>query len=321
MKTKYLFAAFCCVAMLACQNDEPAFNELSNLYDGIGKIVETKVLDNGSQVMTDVNGNVITKDKDGNITIVTPKNETILIDNSIKEDTNAPKDKWFNSTWKSVHKYSPVPEARIEDIPEFFNRIKDFGFQVEQEEVTKDTTIVERETYIDYLGHFRYTTVSLQQNDTTVQYTYTRETKYIKVTLFEGEIGEGEIRYELQNWDGHVVLWENRYEYDYSAEEYVLADRRMIDELDNVYVPAGNVIYFYQGTETKGSKEEVVATKTTTTFYNYRRLSDTQIVASNKSGEYLLKEVPSGASETPEMEVYELNGSYCLIELELISYK
>lgn len=323
MKTKYLFAALCCVVMLSCQNNAPTLSGGgADLYEGVGKIVDTKSMDDGSEVMTDVNGNVITKDKDGNVTIVTPQNETIIIDNSINEDSSAPKDKWYNSTWQSLHKESPVPINPPERVPDFFTRILGYGFQVWQENVTKDSTIVEHHTYTEYLGKFRNTTAYLQQKDTNVQYTYTQENQYIKVSFVPGELGDGETRYELENWNGRVVLWENQYEYDYSLEEYVPVDRRMIDELENVYAPADNIIYFYQGSTTKDSRRELVSAKTKTTFYNYRRLSDVQIVASNNSGEYLLKEVEHEASETPELEVYELNGSgYCLLQLELISYR
>ena len=112
MKAKYLFSAtLCCIALIACQGNDPnnennkpsteVIERLSDLVDGIGTIIDSKTLEDGSIVMTDDKGNTITKDKDGNITIITKDGETILIDNSIKEDSSTPKDKWYNTKWQS----------------------------------------------------------------------------------------------------------------------------------------------------------------------------------------------------------------------------
>ena len=87
MKAKYLFSAtLCCIALIACQGNDPnnennkpsteVIERLSDLVDGIGTIIDSKTLEDGSIVMTDNKGNTITKDKDGNITIITKDGET-----------------------------------------------------------------------------------------------------------------------------------------------------------------------------------------------------------------------------------------------------
>ena len=329
MKIKYLFlTALCSFFLMACENNEPKpdssndstgseiTDQISGYYDGIGTIVESTTLEDGSVVMKDENGNTITKDKDGNITIVTPDGEIILIDNSIKEDRSVPKDKWFHSTW-GTNKNEPMPADQIEPIPGFIDYLQHLGFYVEQNNIIKDSTFVEQKSNSDYTIHFRYTTCYLQQIDTIVQYTYTRSINYLKITLYPGEVGEGEVRYALVIEGGHAVLYERYYYYNYDAGQYELEGETIASELDNRYLDENNAFLVYQGTETTGITLEVLSGFKQTTWFNYRRLSDTQLAANNNSASYLLKEIAD--DDRPIMKVYDIDGNY-IKRLELISF-
>ncbi len=329
MKTKFLFvAALCCTIMFACKSNEPdnqgnnngkqetqELARLGNLIEVLGNVVSTQTQTDGSVIMKDDKDNTIIQDKEGNITITTKQGETITIDNSIKEDTSAPKDKWYNSTWKN-NTNRPDEPTLYEDIPYFVENIQRLGFQVEQQEIYKDEQMTEEEAETYYTVHFNYTTGSLQQRDTTVKYTYTRSNKYLKIKFFPEEIGDGEERYELVIEGGYAKLLAKYYRYDYETENYVLEGA---DEREGLYryeIQDDNSIYLSQGYEIKNSTQEITATKASTTFFNYRRLSDTQLAASNNSVSYILKEDNEDA--TPELDIYDLEGNY-LTHLELVS--
>ena len=328
MKTKYLIVtALCCIVMVACQSNDPDKNTgndnktnneviegLNDLIDGIGNVVDTKTLEDGSTVMTDDRGNIITKDKDGNITIVTKDGEAILIDNSIKEDPSAAKDKWYNSTWRNNNNH-PVSPDIYEEIPEFISRIQTLGFHVEQKENPKDTTIIEQENENNYIIHFRNTTASLQQIDTVREYTYTRRIQYLQITLFPEEIGNEEHRYELVIENNHAVLYEKYYRYDNSTETYVLDDGVVIDGMWRYSLNEDNSFTICQGTITMNSTERIVSTNKQATLFNYRRMNDTQIAVSNNSASYILKE---DDGSTPQLEAYDLKGNR-LISFNLVS--
>lgn len=330
MKIKYLLgAALCCFLLVACQTNDPDNNSgndnktnneviegLNDLVDGIGNIVDTKTLEDGSTVMTDDKGNTITKDKDGNITIVTKEGETILIDNSIKEDPSAAKDKWYNSTWKNNNNH-PVSPDMYEEIPEFISLIQRYGFHVEQKEIPKDSIITEQEKENNYTIHFRNTTASLQQVDTVREYTYTRRIQYLQITLFPEEIGNEEHRYELVIYNNYAVLYEKYYRYDNSTETYVLDDEVVIDGMWRYSLNEDNSFTICQGTITMNSSERIVSTNKQTTLFNYRRMNDTQIAASNNSASYILKE---DDGSTPQLEAYDLEGNH-LISFNLVSFQ
>ena len=171
MKTKYLFSAtLCCIALIACQGNDPnnennkpsteVIERLSDLVDGIGTIIDSKTLEDGSIVMTDDKGNTITKDKDGNITIITKDGETILIDNSIKEDSSTPKDKWYNTKWQSFSFHGISPDIDLDDRKEqFVQTLREYGFIVEEHDITKDSTVIEIEENEEYSLQLRNTTV------------------------------------------------------------------------------------------------------------------------------------------------------------------
>ena len=330
MKTKYLIvAALCCIVMVACQSNDPDKNTgndnktnneviegLNDLIDGIGNIVDTKTLEDGSIVMTDDKGNTITKDKEGNINIVTKEGETILIDNSIKEDPSAAKDKWYNSTWKSAKYNEPIPDMNYRK-RQFVATLKEYGFVVEEVNVNKDSIEINIDDSDEYTMHFRNTTASLQKVSTSTQHTYNGTYHFKRYDVMQKTIGDGEIRYRFEitnnDWGNYSAdLFEDIYEYNYDSESYIFVESRGID---GVGLEKDDAIYTYEGYDNNSTKEEVVSKDVTTTYFNYRRLSDTQIAASNNSVSYILKE---DDGSTPELDVYDLQGNR-LISLELVS--
>lgn len=335
MKTKYFFAVLCCAVMVACNSNDPEQSSgqttvpvekefvanLKQLCDGIGTIVSADSLSNGSVEMKDNNGNVITKDKDGNITIVTPQNETINIDYSIHEDPTAPKDKWYQSTWRAGSWRSYNPNEPLPGLPSLIERAKYLGFNIAEQPISVDSTQVEQGQRTYFKAHFFNTTVSLQQTDSTFKYTAVKTFRYTKYTFTPDNIDLGEEKYELAIENHNVVLYRRVYELVYNdvteQDEYQLiqTDKDMLElEDDDSYM-------YYQGYNLKEGKEEFVSAQTQTTYYNYRRLNERQLVTSNNSGQYMIKEQSNNeGSETPVLEVYELNGTYCLIALSLVSY-
>ena len=327
MNIRYLLAAMCCVFLVACQKNEPEqktgnqpdseiVGQLSDFFGGIGAIVETATLQDGSVVMKDDKGNTITKDKDGNITIVTQDGETIYIDNSIKEDKSAPKDKWFHSTWDTNRNEPELADLK-EPVPAFIGHLQQLGFNVEQNKIFKDSTIVEQKNNTDYTIHFNYTTASLLTNDTIVKYTYTYSVEYLKITLSPGEIGDGEIRYALVITGGYAELYERAYHYNSETGQYEYDSEWKIDELERYYVSEEDHSFtLYQGKEDKNIQREIVSGRKYTTWFNYRRLSDTQLAVSNNSASYLLNE--STSNNRPLLKAYDLDGHY-LKTFELVS--
>ncbi len=333
MKTKYLIvAALCCIVMVACQSNDPDKNTgndnktnneviegLNDLIDGIGNVVDTKTLEDGSTVMTDDKGNIITKDKDGNITIVTKEGETILIDNSIKEDPSAAKDKWYNSTWKSSAVNTPQegqPDMNYRK-KQFVATLKRYGFFVEEVNVNKDSIEINIDDSDEYTMHFRNTTASLQKVSTSTQHTYNGTYHFKRYDVMQKTIGDGEIRYRFEitnnDWGNYSAdLFEDIYEYNYDSESYIFVESRGID---GVGLEKDDAIYTYEGYDNNSTKEEVLSKDINTTYFNYRRLSETQIAASNNSVSYILKE---DDGSTPELDVYDLQGNR-LISLGLVS--
>lgn len=333
MKIKYLLgAALCCFLLVACQTNDPDNNSgndnktnneviegLNDLIDGIGNVVDTKTLEDGSTVMTDDKGNIITKDKDGNITIVTKEGETILIDNSIKEDPSAAKDKWYNSTWKSAKYNEPIqPEPDMNYRKrQFVATLKEYGFVVEEVNVNKDSIEINIDDSDEYTMHFRNTTASLQKVSTSTQHTYNGTYHFKRYDVMQKTIGDGEIRYRFEitnnDWGNYSAdLFEDIYEYNYDSESYIFVESRGID---GVGLEKDDAIYTYEGYDNNSTKEEVVSKDVTTTYFNYRRLSDTQIAASNNTVSYILKE---DEGSTPQLEAYDLNGNH-LITFDLVS--
>ena len=167
--TKFLVAALCCFVMTACNGNVPdndnnnsqnqeLIDQLGNFVEGIGTIVDTQTLENGTIVMTDEKRNTITQDKDGNITIQT-KNGTTYIDNSINENPNAPKDKWYNTTWVHGNNSDSPSIYPMDEVPIFFHHLETLGFQVDQEDVSQEKNRLRSiqlwRIYHSFLYHYR----------------------------------------------------------------------------------------------------------------------------------------------------------------------
>lgn len=320
MKTKYfVLAVLYCAMFCACQNNDPGNNgateQLGDFVDGIGKIVDTQTLDDGSVVMKDNKGNTITKDKDGNTVIVSQQGDSTFIDNSIKEEKSASKDKWYHTTWNNnINPAINDPNEPLPGIPDIINYLLKLEFRVEQNSFSKDSIISEQATYSDYTIHFLNTTGSLRQIDTLKQYTYTRSINYLKITLFPGEIGSEDHRYELVINDNMAVLYERYYYYDETSQQYILENELQRGEID---VDDNNSITLYRGTNINNSRLDVISTKKRTTWYNYRRINDLQLAVNNNSTSIILKEIAN--SDTPEMEARDLQGNY-LATFQLVSF-
>lgn len=332
MKAKYLFSAtLCCIALIACQGNDPnnennkpsteVIERLSDLVDGIGTIIDSKTLEDGSIVMTDDKGNTITKDKDGNITIITKDGETILIDNSIKEDSSTPKDKWYNTKWQQGSYGISSPDIDLDDRKEqFVQTLREYGFIVEEHDITKDSTVIEIEENEEYSLQLRNTTATMQQMVTSTKYTYSRTYQFTWYDVIQETVGEGEIRYrfaieydeEFSHYDAN--LYEDYYYYAHETGSFILYESRQIDGLT---IGNDNVICVDKGYQNKDTKEELLSKNTTSTLYNYRRLSDTQLAASNNSASYILRE--DTENDTPELKVYDLDGNH-LITFYLVSF-
>lgn len=330
MKIKYLLGAtLCCTLLVSCQpndpdkntgNDNKTNNEviegLNDLVDGIGNIVDTQTSEDGSIVMTDDKGNTITKDKDGNITIVTKEGETILIDNSIKEDPSAAKDKWYNSTWNGIEMSPAEPDMNYRK-RQFVETLKKYGFYIEEVNVNKDSTEINIDDLDKYTLHFRNTTVSLQKVSISTKYTYNGTYHFKRYDVMQKTIGDAEIRYRFEisykEWGQYYAdLYEDIYEYNYDSESYIFVESRGID---GVGLEKDDAIYTYEGYDNNSTKEEVVSKKISTTYFNYRRMNETKIAASNNSASYFLNEKDYS---TPRMEVTDVDGNK-LIYIELVS--
>ena len=90
----------------------------------------------------------------------------------------------------------------------------------------------------------------------------------------------------------------------------------IIDSMDQYWLNDDNSFTLYQGTTTLNPTERIVSTNNQTTYFNYRRLSETQIAASNNSVSYIINERTDQG--TPKLEVNDLQGNK-LISLELVS--
>ena len=141
---------------------------------------------------------------------------------------------------------------------------------------------------------------------------------FIRYDVKQKEIGDGEIRYRFEisrdEWGNYNAdLNKDIYEYDYESESYVFW---YSEGIDGVGLGKDDAICTYEGYDNNSTKEEVLSKNVTITYFNYRRLSDTQIAASNKFASYILKEKTN--QNTPELEAYDLNGNH-LISFVLIS--
>lgn len=316
MKAKYLIlAALSCIVLVACQGNDPdnkngkgdkqsseIVDRLDGLVDSIGSIVDSKTLKDSTVVLTDDRGNTITKDKEGNITIVTKEGGIIIIDISINEDPSATKDKWYHSTWKGqvYHDLIIVPSN---DDPTKYKRIfidhlKDFGFNIQSSTYTIDSTKI-RQNSEDYINlHFNYTTCSWQHIDSVIETTETGTYTYTKYRITEQQVGDNKLVIESDYYGAnHAYLINND----------SIIFHHPIDSDSTLTIESGYSII---------NRTEKLTTTVNTTFFNYRRVNDTQIALINNSTSYLLKE--ENSSNMPKMDVYQ-DGKSQSIYLKLVS--
>lgn len=304
MKTKYFVLAVLCSTMFgACQNNDPnkggneIINQLEDFVDGLGKIVDTQTLDDGSVVMKDNKGNTITKDKDNNVVIVSQQGDSTYIDNSIKEDESAPKDKWYHSTWKG-RKYS-VAELHSDWKRDAILWMQQLGFDFQTSFCDIDSTTIEKDS-VEYINlHFNTTTCSWQNIDTLKEITRTGVYTFKKFHFTEQQVNG----YKLK------IIEKNAYLYAYLFYQNELV-------IQPIPIDKDSTISLYYNYKMTDKAETILETGVNTTFYNYRRLNDTQIAISNNSSLYLLKE--ENNSYRPRMEIYK-DGKDQNISLELIS--
>ena len=303
MKSKhFVLAVLCCTIFGACQNNDPnkggneVMNQLEDFVDGIGKIVDTQTLDDGSVVMKDNKGNTITKDKDNNVVIVNQQGDSTYIDNSIKEDESAPKDKWYHSTWKGgrvgvAEPVSPSTDWKYNVILQ----MQRLGFIFQTSYIDVDSIDIYKDT-IEYINfHFNITTCSWQYIDTLNEITQTGKYTFEKFYLTEQEV------------NGYKLVIEEDTAYLIDQDERLLS--RL--PIDNDSTISHRIRY-----KMTDKTEKLLKICVNTTFFNYRRINDTQIAMSNNSSLYLLKE--ENNSYRPRMEIYK-DGNYQYIYLELIS--
>ena len=303
MKTKhFVLAVLCCTMFGACQNNDPnkggneVINQLEDFVDGIGKIVNTQTLDDGSVVMKDNKGNTITKDKDGNVVIVSQQGDSTYIDNSIKEDESAPKDKWYHSTWKG-RRYSSVTYTDWKY--DVIYQMQSLGFEFQISYIDMDSTEIYKDS-IEYINlHFNTTTCSWQYVDTLKEITRTGIYTFKKFHLTEQEV--------------------NGYKLIITGDDYLFAylfdqNERMVSLLP---IDKDSTISFRSGYKMTGKTEKILETGVNTTFFNYRRINDTQIAIINNSASYLLKEEKTNSS-MPQMKIYK-DGKNQNISLDLVS--
>lgn len=314
MKINYLIrVALCCFLMVACQNNDPnkadgkanteITNQLSDIMDSIGKIISTKNFDDGSIVMTDDKGNTITKDKDGNIIIVMATGETITIDNSVYEDTTIAKDKWYHSTWKGRVYHELIIVPNNEDPQKykrtFIDYLKNYGFNIQNlPSYTVDSTKTHQNS-VDYINlHFNYTTCSWQHTDSVTETTETGTYTYTKYRMTEQQVGDYKL--VIKNYGG------------YENHAYIIHND---SALYHCPIDADSTLTI-ESEFSISNRTEKLTTSVNTTFFNYRRVNDTQIALINNSTSYLLKE--ENSSNMPEMDVYQ-DGKSQSIYLKLVS--
>ena len=304
MKTKYfLLAVLCCAVFGACQNDDPnnenteVTEQLGDFVDGIGKITATETLDNGTVVMKDDKGNTITKDKDGNIVIVSQQGDSTYIDNSIKENGSDPKDKWYHTTWKG-RKYSSI-EPYYDNTGSFISNLEYVGFDIQASYIDKDSTKVYNDS-VEYINlHFNTTTCSWQNVDTLKEIIQTGVYTFKKCHLSDQQVNGYTLKVSGDSANLFAVV---------------------IDKTERVIgilpIDKDSTIIVQYGYKMTDKTEKILETGVNTTFFNYRRVNDTQIAIINNSVSYLLKE--ENSSNMPKMEIYK-DGSDQNISLELVS--
>lgn len=320
-KTKLLFVIACCLMLAACNNNSPEKGgeqnqELNDLIEGIGKIVDTQTLDDGSTVMTDSNGNIITIDKEGNTVIVAADGEKTVIDNSIKEDKSAPKDKWYNTKWISIQANEPIMDPNWEK-RRFLEEAERYGFQINGQEVSVDSSVVRDKEYEEYELYIRTTTAAMKQISTNSRYTANRTYQFLKYPIETQSLGDESIKFVLKVEDVYgaicAAIFQENYDYDQEQGSFFLTDRIVVAHCP---IDKDNALYIENGYQTNSENEQVLSKTIETTLFNFRRLSDTKLAASNNSVSYIIEEETEERT-TPELVVYTMEGYHvATFELE-----
>lgn len=299
--------------------------QLSDAIEGIGKITGVETKEDGSVVLTDDQGNIITQDAEGNISIVMSDGETVLMDNSIKEDPTAPKDKWYNTKWGSVANYNSPDIDPNGGKYAFLRILENYMPRLESSEVSKDSTVVFVDEEIFCTLSFFTTTASRKLEEKEVRYTYERTYHFTKYDVVPQTVGDGDIRYRLAiedyldfygNPKKEAILYEDHYDYNPENGSFDLGYSELIWSCD---VEPDNAIYITKEFQTNSEKEEVLSNKVTTKFYNYRRLGETKIAANNKEESFILEENTESEAPMPEMSAYDTKGNH-LMDFVLVSF-
>lgn len=315
MKAKYLIlTALSCIVLVACQGNDPVkgdkqsseiVDRLDGLVDSIGSIVDSKTLKDSTIVLTDDLGNTISKDKDGNITIVTKDGGIIIIDNSINEETTATKDKWYGTKWKYTKSSSSRRPNNM--FYEFLGRLSTYGFQVEERDYMSKDTVVTDIVDCDTRNVFlRTTACSIQKYETQTEYTYHRTYNYVQYIVPQEDLS-GRYRYSVEVSNNDPTYY---YHTIYRADSGN-------SSLVAVYVSKDSVLIRPKDYINIDTQEKLLSRNDTTVYYNYRRLDDTQLAVFNNSESYIFKEITNRSK--PYMSMCDMNGKQ-LIEFELISF-
>lgn len=316
MKAKYLLSiVLSSMVMISCQGNTPdkdnrrdikqsseIVERLDSIGEKIGSIVNAVTQKDGSIVLTDDMGNTITKDTEGNITILTKDGVVILIDYSVNEDASAAKDKWYNSKWSGM-RYK-VGYAEMDEFHEFLNRLKMYGFQIEKRTYSKDSIV----TYIVdgnlYKMGLKTTTCSIQKTETQTEYTDNRIYNLVQHIVSPDYVEkQGTIyRYEV------IVSEEDSHYYFH----VIYAGQNICD----YYVSQDSVLIEVKNYQNIDTQERLLSRSDTTIYYNYHRLNDTQLAIHNNSESYIFKETTDGTK--PYLSMYDLNDQK-IAEFELSS--
>ena len=317
MKAKYLIlTALSCIVLVACQGNDPdnkngkgdkqssaIVERLDGLVDSIGSIIDSKTLKDSTVVMTDDRGNTITKDKEGNITIVTKDGGIIIIDISINEDSTSTKDKWYNTKWSGI-RYSEDYGGYTDGLHEFLYRLRMYGFHLEERYISKDTI---RTSIVNGNIHYlilKTTACSIHKTEMQKKYTYYETYYYVQYVVSPDSIeNQGNIyRYRVEASEDSTQYYHIVYSGQMPWYRYISKDSVLIDIND------GRLI---------DKQEELLSTSDTTIFYNYRRIDETQLAVYNNAESYIFKEITNKTK--PYMSMCDMNVKQ-LIEFELISF-
>jgi len=287
------------------QQPQDRMDQVTDLVEGIGAIVNTQTMSDGSTVSTDNKGNKITIDPEGNTIVEAANGEKTTIDNSIHEDKNAPEDKWSDTRWISAGFSIMDPEWNRSG---FIDRAENLGFQINGQEVSKDSTVEKEYEYESVYLDIYTTTAAITHILTKTHYTSNRTYYFTKYPIFTQTIYNGDTKYtmtiEERIYGGlYAVIYREEYVDEYIIDEYII-DKCPIDDDNAIY------IYHHEQTQTHSENEQPLSKTTETEFYNYQRISDSQVTISNNTTSYSLIETQTEGLDFPILEAYTTGIEY-----------